>query len=214
MPVQQTSGQVFGNFECLLITGTYDDWRLLCECGIPVMDATGVADRRYGCSFFKIAGSQRGIVHDLVVSDRLHKGDRYPHPRDLPAFPALDRRSHYAQGGAEAAMEGVLFIVLLFACVLLHEFGHVFAARTIRRADARHHLAADRRRGAAGADPGEAAQELVVALAGPAVNMVIAALLFLALGGMPSTASMESTIREPACWPGWPRSMCSWCCST
>ena len=37
--------------------------------------------------------------------------------------------AHYAQGGADAAMQGVLFIVLLFACVLLHEFGHVFAAR-------------------------------------------------------------------------------------
>ena len=37
--------------------------------------------------------------------------------------------AHYAQGGPDAAMQGVLFIVLLFACVLLHEFGHVFAAR-------------------------------------------------------------------------------------
>src|SRR4028118_1327793 len=37
--------------------------------------------------------------------------------------------SHYAQGGQRAAVEGVLFISLLFACVLLHEFGHVFAAR-------------------------------------------------------------------------------------
>src|SRR3712207_7121204 len=37
--------------------------------------------------------------------------------------------SHYAQGGQRAAFEGVLFISLLFACVLLHEFGHVFAAR-------------------------------------------------------------------------------------
>ena len=32
-------------------------------------------------------------------------------------------------GGREAAIEGVLFIVLVFACVLAHEFGHIFAAR-------------------------------------------------------------------------------------
>lgn len=33
------------------------------------------------------------------------------------------------RGGASEAIDGVLFIVILFLCVLLHEFGHVFAAR-------------------------------------------------------------------------------------
>src|SRR3954451_9911400 len=37
--------------------------------------------------------------------------------------------SHYAQGGVQAALSGIVFIVLLFVCVLLHELGHVFAAR-------------------------------------------------------------------------------------
>src|SRR5918993_4917471 len=32
-------------------------------------------------------------------------------------------------GGRDAALEGVLFIVLVFACVLAHEFGHILAAR-------------------------------------------------------------------------------------
>ena len=32
-------------------------------------------------------------------------------------------------GGREAALEGVAFLVLIFACVLAHEFGHIFAAR-------------------------------------------------------------------------------------
>jgi len=32
-------------------------------------------------------------------------------------------------GGQAAALDSVLFIVLLFACVLAHEFGHIFAAR-------------------------------------------------------------------------------------
>ena len=35
----------------------------------------------------------------------------------------------YFSGGAQAAWTGLLFIVLLFLCVLLHEFGHIFTAR-------------------------------------------------------------------------------------
>jgi len=35
----------------------------------------------------------------------------------------------YAQGGPAAAVAGVVFIALLFGCVVLHEFGHIFAAR-------------------------------------------------------------------------------------
>ena len=38
--------------------------------------------------------------------------------------------AHYAHGGADAAMQGVLFIVLLFACVLAHEFGHAVTEHT------------------------------------------------------------------------------------
>ena len=37
--------------------------------------------------------------------------------------------AYYRQGGAAAAWEGIVFVLLLFLCVLLHEFGHVFAAR-------------------------------------------------------------------------------------
>ena len=37
--------------------------------------------------------------------------------------------SYYRVGGAAAAIPGVLFLLALFGCVLLHEFGHVIAAR-------------------------------------------------------------------------------------
>ncbi|MGA7153583.1 MAG: site-2 protease family protein, partial [Pseudolabrys sp.] len=35
----------------------------------------------------------------------------------------------YASGGAATAWDRLVFMVLLFLCVLLHEFGHILTAR-------------------------------------------------------------------------------------
>ena len=37
--------------------------------------------------------------------------------------------SAYRSGGLETARDSVLFILLIFTCVLLHEFGHILMAR-------------------------------------------------------------------------------------
>jgi stage IV sporulation protein FB len=88
----------------------------------------------------------------------------------------------YASGGAAAAWNGLAFMVLLFCCVLLHEFGHILTARAFGVTTPDVTLLPIG--GVARLDhiPEQPREEFLVAIAGPLVNVAIAVVLLLIAG--------------------------------
>jgi Zn-dependent protease/CBS domain-containing protein len=92
--------------------------------------------------------------------------------------------SAWQSHGSRAARDTILFIALIFACVVLHEFGHIFVARRFGITTPQVTLFPIGGIASMQRIPEKPAQELAVAIAGPLVNLGIAMLLFLALGSV------------------------------
>lgn len=88
----------------------------------------------------------------------------------------------YASGGATTAWDSLLFMVLLFLCVLLHEFGHIFTARAFGVTTPYVTLLPIGGVAQLERIPEEPGQEFLIAIAGPLVNVVITIVLVVAFG--------------------------------
>ena len=83
----------------------------------------------------------------------------------------------WASGGVNDALNNLVFIVLLFGCVLAHEFGHIFTARAFGVATPDVTLLPIGGVARLERIPEKPSEELLVAIAGPLVNVAIAIVL-------------------------------------
>lgn len=105
--------------------------------------------------------------------------------------------SGWQEGGASGASNEIVFILALFLCVLLHEFGHALAGRHYGIPTPDITLLPFGGVARMTRIPSQPLQELVIAVAGPAINVAIAGVLGILLfagggffGGPPTTGRL------------------------
>jgi stage IV sporulation protein FB len=105
----------------------------------------------------------------------------------------------YASGGPATAWDSLVFMVLLFVCVLLHEFGHIFTARAFGVPTPFVTLLPIGGVAQLERIPEEPWEEFLIAIAGPLVNVVIAAVLVYGFGAnlQASAAAAVDNLKIP-----------------
>ncbi|HLQ92667.1 MAG TPA: site-2 protease family protein [Xanthobacteraceae bacterium] len=104
--------------------------------------------------------------------------------------------SGYASGGSQEAWSSLAFLVLLFMCVLAHEFGHIFMARAFGVSTPDVTLLPIGGVARLERIPEKPHEEFLVAIAGPLVNVAISIALAGLLGARLNAqhlAALEST---------------------
>jgi stage IV sporulation protein FB len=96
----------------------------------------------------------------------------------------------YSTGGAEEAWNSLAFVLLLFACVVAHEFGHIAMAKRFGVTTPTVTLLPIGGVAQLERIPEKPWEEFLVAVAGPAVNVVIAMALMLAFGASPDSKNL------------------------
>jgi len=103
----------------------------------------------------------------------------------------------WANAGPQAAIENVVLVVLIFACVIAHEFGHALTARRFGIETPDITLLPIGGLARLQKMPEKPGEEVLVALAGPAVNIVIWGVL-VALGAETQPPTLTEGASSPA----------------
>jgi Zn-dependent protease len=116
----------------------------------------------------------------------------------------IDWRRVGAGNGVSSVLFSIILVLLIFACVLLHEFGHAFMAR--QHGVRVHDVSLSAIGGVARMEqlPEESRAEVLIALSGPAANLAfiiaMAPIVLLAgvLSGFSSLEDYATTVFEPS----------------
>jgi Zn-dependent protease len=135
------------------------------------------------------------MTRSLTIA-RVHDIDVRLHPTIVLIFlwVVIDWRRLGVGQGAVAVVFTLLLVLLVFGCVLIHEFGHAFMAR--QHGVRVHEVSLSAVGGVARMEqlPGESRAEMLIALAGPAANLALVTALtpiVLLVGVLSGFASLE-----------------------